>query len=90
MKSGDVDVINDTITNAIHKADEKLPKSNFNTHTKPYWTAEIKNKHYQSRCLRRKWISEGKPRGREAQSYNDYKIAKGNFRRLQRYEANNY
>ena len=89
-KSDDVDEINEIITKGIHKAAKIFPKSNFNKHTKPYWSAEIKNKHYQSRCLRRKWISEGRPRGRMSQSYNEYKIAKNDFRRLQRYEANEY
>ena len=68
-----VDVLNDIIVNALHAAENKLPKSKFNRHTKPYWTNEIKVQHSESRRLRRIWISEGRPRGMNHLSYRNYK-----------------
>ena len=92
IDSGDhsVDQLSDIITHAIKKAESNLPKSRFNKFTKPYWTAELKAKHTESRRLRQIWILEGKSRGHSFQSYNEYKIAKNNFRRLQRHESSKY
>ena len=88
--SNSVDELSNVITKAIRKAESKLPKSSFNKHTKPYWTPEVKALHNESRRLRRIWISEGRPRDRTIASCNKYKIAKSNFRRLQRHESSEY
>ena len=85
------DNISHIITNAMHvAADKTLPKSKFNKFTKPYWTKEVKEAHTISRNLRRIWINENRPRGRQYQSYLNYKNAKANFRKLQRQESERY
>ena len=67
-----------------------MPKSKFNQFTKPYWTKEVKEAHTQSRNLRRIWITENRPRGKQNQSYLNYKNAKSSFRKLQRHESEKY
>ena len=85
------DNISHVITNAMHfAADKTLPKSKFNKFTKPYWTKEVKGAHTISRNLRRIWINENRPRGRQHQSYLNYKNAKAIFRKLQRQESERY
>ena len=93
LQNGDIhtpEYINQTVVNAIRKAEQSLPKSKYNPNTKPYWTEEIKLAHSDSRRLRRIWIYDGRPRGNEFNTYKNYKTAKSKFRKLQRIAANNY
>ena len=73
----------DKILNVIKKASEThLPRSKFRKFLKPYWNKALKDSHASMRNLRRIWISEGRPRGCEVNSYLRYKRAKCVFRRL--------
>lgn len=69
--------IADSIINA---SDLMLPKSKFRPYLKPYWDRALKDLHAGMREKRRKWISEGRPRGTTFLSYKEYKTAKSLFR----------
>lgn len=84
------DKINDVIVQSINSAQTVLPRSNFNKFVKPYWNALVKQAHAKSRCLRRQWIAEGRPRGGGFSSYRAYKCAKSEFRKTQRLESEKY
>ena len=69
------------IADSIIKAsDLTLPKSKFRPYLKPYWDRALKDLHAGMREKRRKWISEGRPRGTTFLSYKEYKTAKSLFR----------
>ena len=71
-------------------SDEVLPKSNFRHYLKPYWDRDLKDLHAMMRKMRRDWISAGRPRGNNYDSYRKYKDAKRSFRSLHRKCAEKY
>ena len=74
----------DAIVDCVNTASESnLPKRQFKSHLKPYWSHELKLLHIQMRRERRCWLNDGKPRGTAA-SYSRYKDSKCKFRRLLR------
>jgi len=74
--------VNTVIISAINST--FCPKATFNSKAKPYWDSKVKESHAEARTLRRIWTQAGRPRGREAVAYAEYKKAKRNFRRIQR------
>lgn len=80
----DPDLLNSLIVDAVHRAETLLPRSKFNKRAKPYWCKQVKEAHTVARSMRRQWISAGRPRGHHHLSYHQYKLAKCNFRRIQR------
>ena len=88
MDYSDIPNVNDRInfryenlTRAIVTvSDQVLPKSKFRSHLKPYWDRSLKDLHATMRQARRRWISEGRPRGNNHESYHNYKRAKSLFR----------
>lgn len=86
-----IDNLNDHIVcTLINSGEANLPKSRFNSFAKPYWNADLKDAHTESRRLRRSWIAEGRPRGHHHKSYHEYKLAKSKFRAKQRLASNLY
>ena len=86
-----VDELNESIISVLkYSSKSALPKSNFNKFTKPYWSTDLKEAHAHSRRMRRVWISEGRPRGFQHESYRAYKVAKSIFRAKQRLASNMY
>ncbi|MES9885046.1 MAG: endonuclease/exonuclease/phosphatase family protein, partial [Sedimenticola sp.] len=76
----DVDTIYGNIINAILIATQKtLPMSKYNRHSKPYWSKDVKLSHDAQRQARRLWISQGRPRARQHESFANYKNAKRTF-----------
>lgn len=71
-------------------SDAVLPKSNFRHFLKPYWDRSLKDLHAIMRQARRVWISDGRPRGNNYDSYRKYKRAKSMFRSHHRRSAENY
>lgn len=64
----------------IKASDLTLPKLKFRPYLKPYWDRALKDLHAGMHEKRRKWISEGRPRGTTFLSYKEYKTAKSLFR----------
>ncbi|MES9879586.1 MAG: reverse transcriptase family protein, partial [Sedimenticola sp.] len=60
-----------------------LPISHFNKHSKPYWTASVKEAHADQRAKRLAWIKAGRPRDPSNLHYKSYKSAKREFRKVQ-------
>ena len=58
-----------------------IPHTGYNPHTRPGWNKEVKELHTTERKLRRIWISQGRPRGMQFESYRNYKRAKMHFRK---------
>ncbi|CAC5409893.1 unnamed protein product [Mytilus coruscus] len=56
----------------------------YNPHTKPYWNADMKKAHTKERNMRRVWMQDGRPRGMQHESYFNYKLAKRDFRNIQK------
>ena len=71
-------------------SDSTLPKTSFRPYLKPYWSRVLKDLHAVMREKRRNWIFNGRPRGCNNSSYNDYKQAKRLFRSQHRVCAENY
>ena len=87
----DVDVLEESLTNAIHKsAESTLTKIAFNSNAKPYWRTQVKEAHPQAQYLMRLWLADRRPRGRNHKTFSDYKDAKTRFRRIQRNESEKY
>ena len=61
-------------------SDLTLPKTKFRPYLKPYWDRALKDLHAAMREKRRVWVREGRPRGRNYVSYNEYKSSKRLFR----------
>ncbi|MES9879357.1 MAG: reverse transcriptase family protein [Sedimenticola sp.] len=80
-------IIGSAMTDA---AKSTMPNSKFNKFAKPYWTSAVKEAHTRSRLLRKIWIDNGRPRGRQYESYSNYKDQKSVFRNLQRLESERY
>ena len=83
-ESVDIDSSYSELIKIIHEAaDKAIPKCGFNTYTKPYWNANVKQAHDNERAYRKTWLNEGRPRGMQHDSYRNYKRAKAEFRRVQ-------
>lgn len=72
--------INDLSKILTTHAEISIPHSSYNPHTRPEWTKSVKHLHTIERAKRRIWMSEGRPRGVEFESYREYKRAKRQFR----------
>ena len=70
---------NDIVSKVAKSANETLPKTKYNKHVKPYWREAVRIAHRNQRIARRRWISEGRPRGNHNESYKCYKQLKRNF-----------
>ncbi len=78
-----LDCANSTITNClISSAQQSLPNKIFNKHTKPYWTADVKEKHRLERGARIKWVTAGRPRTSADQNYETFKHYKSMKKRF--------
>ncbi|KAJ8299638.1 hypothetical protein KUTeg_023698 [Tegillarca granosa] len=87
----DSDCFYDTLTNAILKcSDAQIAKSTFNPKTKPYWNNDVKMAHKNERNARKIWVTEGKPRGMQHDSYRNYKRFKNIFRKVQKAACDSY
>ena len=71
-------------------SDSTLPKTSFRPYLKAYWRSVLKDLHAVMREKRRNWISNGRPKGCNNSSYNDYKQSKRLFRSQHRVCADNY
>ena len=60
-------------------SDSTLPKTSFRPYLEPYWSRVVKDLHAVMREKRRNWIFNGRPRGCNNSSYNDYKQAETEF-----------
>ena len=69
-------IIIESITSA---SDLTLPTTKFRPYLKPYWDRALKDLHAAMREKRRVWVREGRPRGRNYVSYNEYKCSKQLF-----------
>ena len=59
-----MDLLNSQITNSIIKASKlHIFPHIYKPYKKPYWNDDVKEAHKQARNKRKKWISEGRPRG---------------------------
>ena len=86
----DIELLYNHIVNSIKlSAENVLPKSKYNKHTKPYWTSEVKAAHTKQRLLRRQWINAGRPRGNDNEYYANYKRAKRLFTNIQKQAIEN-
>ncbi len=68
----------------VSVAQETIPHKHFKPHLKPYWSEELKHLHTQMRRARAVWLAMGRPRGRDHESYSNYKDMKRQFRCSQR------
>lgn len=66
-------------------SDMYISSGRYRTFLSPYWKSNMLDKHhYEQRTVRRKWISEGRPRGHHSNSYVTYKDKKREFRKRKR------
>lgn len=65
-------------------ADRVVPMSKFYPYKKPYWDDELKLVQKDQWEKREKWISEGRPRGMNFESYRIYKQAKRKYTNMYR------
>lgn len=72
--------INDLFKILTTHAEISISHSSYHPHTRPEWTKSVKHLHTIERAKRRIWMSEGRPRGMEFESYREYKRAKRQFR----------
>lgn len=69
----------------LSAADQHIPYGRFRPHLKPYWKrSNLQIVHYEMRCARRIWKSEGSPRNKDSTSYVNYKTQKRIFRQQHR------
>ncbi|MCG7876973.1 MAG: reverse transcriptase domain-containing protein, partial [Candidatus Thiodiazotropha endolucinida] len=78
------------VNSIITASDTTLPKTKFKPYLKPYWDRVLKDLHAAMREKRRIWISHGRPRGVQFETYKDYKSAKALFRAHHRRCAENF
>lgn len=76
--------ITDSLNSSAKKA---VPLCKFKPHLKPYWKDGLDSLHQSSRLQRKIWIANGRPRDPNNVYYNNYKIAKRDFRKLLRRKA---
>lgn len=89
--SADIDVYCEQLISCIQDVSYKcIPKSNYCAFLKPYWSKEIKQLHKEQKRLRSVWLSKGRPRGPDFESYVNYKIAKKVFATALRNAAEEY
>ena len=74
----------------IRASEQTIPKSKFCPYHWPYWDEELKILHAQQREMRRTWVVEGRPRGRQFQSFRLYKEAQSKFAKALRYKEYTY
>ncbi|XP_048744007.2 uncharacterized protein LOC125657478 [Ostrea edulis] len=80
----DQHLINITAT-LLFASDFHIPYGKVRPFLKPYWKSNnLDHAHYDMRCARRLWKSEGSPRSKESDSFVKYKKAKCVFRKLHR------
>ena len=76
----DVDPYYDKLVECLTWTSEQcIPKTEYRSHIKPFWSPELKVLHVEQKRLRYIWKREGRPRGYEHASYYAYKQAKRAF-----------
>ena len=83
-------VLNNIIIGSAWYASEFIPTAKYKPYLRPEWTPQVKSRHYTERRLRKLWISEGRLRGMEHETYKNYKRAKRNFRNELNIEHDRY
>ena len=80
-----IDGMYENIVNCVEYASECcLPYKSYRPFLKPYWDQALKDLHRVMRSKRRIWILNGRPRGRQYDSYLQYKQSKCAFRSYHR------
>ena len=89
--SVDIDAYCEQLISCIQMVSDKcIPKSNYCSFLKPYWSKEIKLLHKEQKRFRSTWLSEGRPRGCDYESYVNYKKSKTVFANALRNAAEEY
>ena len=87
----DIDNLYESLVNNIKSASDKcFPRSKYREHLKPYWNDNLTNAHKEMKYRRNIWLNDGRPRNKDISSYQYYKTAKHNFRKLHRHYVNIY
>jgi hypothetical protein len=69
----------------VSAADQHIPYGKVRPYLKPYWKkSNLQTVHYEMRCARRIWKSEGSPRNKDSTSYVNYKTSKRIFKQKHR------
>ncbi|MES9884072.1 MAG: reverse transcriptase family protein [Sedimenticola sp.] len=85
VSNQEVDMVYNTLVQCMcASSDVTIPKSKFKYFLKPYWNRDLTVLHNEMKTLRNLWIGIGRPRGREHESFQNYKDAKRNFRAAHR------
>ena len=79
---GSAELIDSTfkeITKDIHETSDRLPRSKFKKHLKPFWNAEMDILKANKISAYRVWVDAGRPRDITDQRYINYKDSKKRF-----------
>ena len=79
---GSAELIDSTfkeITKDIHETSDRLPRSKFKKHLKPFWNAEMDILKANKISAHRVWVDAGRPRDITDQRYINYKDSKKRF-----------
>jgi len=74
-----LELLQRVIKNAMDKC---IPTSKSCAYKRPYWDTELADCHNKQKALRWTWVTEGRPRGMQYNSYYMYKLAKREFSNL--------
>ena len=79
------------INNVLYSAaSEFITTAKYKPYLRREWTHQVKSLHNTERRQRKLWISEGRSRGMEHETYKNYKRAKRNFRNELNIEYDRY
>lgn len=79
-----------SVIQTLKQIDATLPKKQWNSSHKPFWSQELKTLNKQKKSAWHEWVRQGRPRDSSNQVWLDYKAAKSKFRtEYRRAERNN-
>ena len=86
----EIDGMVNWLVKEVHKSAANLPRTNYKKHIKPFWSHELTVLKKNKVDKYRKWVSEGRPRGRDNILYREYMDSKKTFLKRLKFIANRY